>query len=76
MAGGIAYLIIVAVPAYLLSLWTPYAGLVWVALLAVTSIHRYVQNRENETERNSFIYMALPVYALSTLMVIKWFMLA
>lgn len=74
MAGYVAYLIIVAVPAYLLALLWPPLGLAWVALLAAASFNRYYQNKGDETERKSFLYMALPVYAFSTLMVIMWFM--
>lgn len=74
MAGYVAYLVIVAVPAYLLAwLWPP-LGLVWTGMLAAASFNRYLQNREDETERKSFLMLALPVYVVTTLMVVHWFM--
>jgi len=75
LAGYIAYLFIVAVPAYLLALLWPPLGLAWVGLLTAASLNRYLQNKEDEKERKSFLFMALPVYAFSALMVVMWFML-
>lgn len=74
MAGYITYLLIVALPAYLLSLITPYAGLGWVILLAAASLHRYLEHKDDDKERRAFLYLALPVYIFSALMVIMWFM--
>lgn len=75
MAGYIAYLIVVAVPAYLLAWPWPPLGLVWVGLLTFASLGRYLKNRDDETERKSFLLLALPVYCVSALMVVTWFML-
>lgn len=73
MAGNLAYLLIVAVPAYLLAMFSPWAAYVWVGLLLVASIHRYLTNRADPTERKAFLYLSLPSYVFTAAMVALWF---
>ena len=73
MAGYITYLIVVAVPCYLLALLTPWLAYTWIALLVVASVYRLTQNPDDEKERKAFWWMAVPCYVFAILMVALWF---
>lgn len=72
MAGIIAYTLIVAIPAFLLSFITPVMSYVWIGVLLIASTGRYLNNREDESERRGFWFVSMPAYVVSTLMIILW----